>query len=281
MIPRSTPRPAAPAAVALQWANGKSMARSLDQGGRFTPLVGFHIQCGRDAELDRLLHELAWPRVEIRHQRPGGAEVVQHWDLSEELELLPITAGPVATTVAASLANGAAAETAAAGIGLHWPRGEGQRSRMAVRGIVRALWEAGYPRPVQLGVRSRMTDKLLAALLDHTRAAVAADALAQAATPGRQVSPAELWLPLGAGAEEEFGRGDTATVTPLVSRHPAELSAGYLRSLWRPADVWRAALEAWPPVQAWAKEYQLTGGDEAAEGDEEEAPAPRRGYGRH
>lgn len=256
MIPRNAPRPAVPDAVALQWANGKSLGRRPDES-RFGPFVGFHIQTGKDPELDAILSKLTWPTVAIKHQRPGGAEVVEHWDLSEELELLPITAGPVASTVGACLANGNAAETALAGIGLHWGRGE--KSRMAVRGFVRALWEAGYRRPVQLGVRSRMTDYLLAALLDHTRAAVAADALAQAATPGRQVSPAELWLPLGPGSETEFGKGDTATVTPLVSRHPQALHVDYLRSLWRPADLWRAAVEAWPLTQAWAKEYQVSG----------------------
>ena len=266
MIPRNRPAPLIPDAVALQWANGKSQGRA-GQATRFGPFVGFHIEVGKDGELDALLAELAWPTVDIKHQRPGGAEVVRHWDLSEELHFLPITAGPVAPTVGASLANGNAAKTAEAGIGLHWGRGQGERSRLAVRGFVRALWEAGYRRPVQLGVRSRMTDKLLAALLDHTRAAEAADALAQAATPGREVSPAELWLPLGAGAEEEFGKGDTATVSPLVSLHPRELDADYLRRHWRSGEVYAEAVRLWPLIQAWAREYQVSGGerDESAE----------------
>lgn len=268
-IPRNTPRPAVPDAVSLQWSNGKSIARPAGSSGRFAPHVGFHVEVGKDAALDATLDELAWPKIEIKHQRPGGAEIVQHWDLSPEIELLPLTAGPVASTVGACLANGNARETAEAGIGLHWGRGE--KSKMAVRGFVRSLWEIGYRRPVQLGVKSRMTERLLAALLDHTRVATAADTLAREATPGRVVSPAELWLPLGPGEKAEFGRGNTATVIPLASRHPQNLMIDYLRSLWRPGDLWKAALDAWPLVQAWAKEYQVSGEAGEAAGDEEPA----------
>lgn len=261
MIPRNTPLPTIPDAVTLQWANGKPVSRAPGSSARFLPFVGFHIEAGKDAELDAVARVAGLPQIEIKHQRSGGAEVVAHWYLGEAVDLLPITAGPVASTIPASLSNGLAKRTADAGIGLRW--GEGERSKLAVRGFVRALWEAGYPRPVQLAVRSRMTDHLFAALLDHTRAATAADQLIDRQRyPDRQVSPAELWLPLVPGAEAEFGRGDTTTVTPLASGHPAELTADYLRTRWRSTTVIEAAIALWPLVKAWALDYAATGGEE-------------------
>lgn len=266
MIPRTTPRPTVPDAVMLQWANGKPVARPIGRG-RFVPWVGWHIEVGKDAALDELLLGAGFERLEFKHQRPGGSEIVQHWDLGQRIDLLPVTSGPPAQTIGACLANGTARETAEAGLGLHWPTGE--RSQLAVRGIVRDLWAAGYRGLVQLTTKSRMTDWLLRALLEHTRVAVAADDLVDRQKyPDRQVSPAELWLPLTGGEEAEFGKGDTATVVPIVSAHPAELDREYLRGRWRPDDVYQAAAHAWPLVQAWAREYQLTGGRAADEGGE-------------
>lgn len=266
MIPRNIPLPDIPEAVTLQWANGKSIARPAGTSSRFVAHVGFHIEIGKDPALDEALQSAKAPRLEFKHQRQGGAEIVAHWDLSASIFFLPITAGPVASSITASLSNGLAQRTADAGIGLRWV--DGERSKLAVRGFVRSLWEAGYQRPVQLATRSRMTDHLFAALLDHTRAAVAADALVDRSRyPDRQVSPAELWLPLVAGEEQEFGRSDTATVTPLRSGHPAELSVDYLRSLWRGKEIIEAAVAAWPLIKAWALDYRATGGEEL------EAPA--------
>lgn len=258
MIPRNTPAPLVPDAVSLQWANGKPIARAAGSSDRFAPFVGFHIEVGKDAELDTAL--VGVHQVEIKHQRQGGAEIVRHWSLGERILFLPITSGPPAPTVAACLANGTARKTAEAGIGLRW--GQGERSRMAVRGYVQTLWMAGYTRPVQLAVKSRMTDHLLAALLDHTRVATAADGLVDRGKHPAVVSPAELYLPLEAGEEQEFGSSDTATVTPLRSFHPAEIDARYLRTRWRPDALYEVAVAAWPAVQAWAHEYAVSGGDE-------------------
>ena len=261
MIGRNQPRPNVPDAVILQWANGMTVARDAGSNARFTSFIGFYLEFGKDPALDDLLTAARTPQVEIKHRRREGHEIVRHWSLGETLDLLPITSGPVASTVAASLANGAAAETAAAGIGVRWGRGEGERSKLAIRGFVQSLWATGYRRSVQLSTRSRMTDHLLAALLDHSRAAVAADAAVDRTRHPDPVSPAELWLPLGSGAETEFGSHTTATVTPLVSRHPEDLTIEYIRSCWRPADVWESTTAAWAGVQAWAREFQITGDD--------------------
>jgi hypothetical protein len=267
-IGRNTPLPNIPEAISLQWANGKPVARPAGEAGRFTSFVGFHIEVAKDPTLDEALRVAKVAQIEIRHQRQGGAEIVRHWSLGSAVAFLPITAGPIASSVTASLSNGNAKATADAGIGLRWGRGEGERSKMAVRGYVRALWEAGYRGLVQLAARSRMTDVLLAVLLDHSRAAAACDDLVDRRRHPDLVSPAELWLPLVAGEEAEFGKGDTATVTPYASAHPAALDADYLRTIWRTGDVWAAACAAWPLTKAWALDFAATGNDGLPSGEE-------------
>lgn len=189
MIGRNQPRPNIPAAVALQWANGKTIARAPGSNDDFTSFVGFYIQIGKDANLDEALATARMAQVEIEHQRENGSQIVTHWNLGKTIDLLPITSGPVASSVSASTLT-AATETAAAGIGLRWGRGEGDRSQLSIRSFVRPIWEVGYNLPVQLATSSRMTDHLLAALLDHTRAATAADTSLRAtfAAMGNQIS---------------------------------------------------------------------------------------------
>jgi len=241
-------------APTLQWANGKTLYRSTPGAGRFVPMVGFYIEVGRDEELDRALREEAGaPTIEIKHQRQGGAEIVRHWFLGETVRLYPITSGPIAPTVAASLAGRMAQRTQEAGIGLRW--GQGERSKMAVRGYLNVLARVGYVRPVQLSVRSKMTDVLLSALLDHGRVCEAADDLVDRTRHPAVVTYHEIALPLGPGEEQEWGKGDTATVVPFKSLHPAEITAEYLRTVWRPDAVHAAAERDWESIQAWAAEY--------------------------
>lgn len=238
--------------VTVQWANGKTQYRAAVGNGRFGALVGFHIEAGKDADLDALMGELSTPQIEIRHMRQGGQPViVGHWFLGEELRFFPVSSGPVAPTVAGSLAGSNAHETAEAGIGLRW--GQGERSKLAVRGYLELT---GPEVLVQISVKSRMTDELLRALVDHVRVCEAADQLIDRARHPEVVSLHEIALPLGPGEEREFGRGDTATVTPLRSMHPeGEIDAAYLRGVWRPDVIHAAALRAWDGVQAWARDY--------------------------
>ena len=234
----------------LQYANGKSVARQTLGGGRFTPLVGFHIEIGRDEELDRTLHAAGIAQIEIKHQRSGGAEIVRHWFIGESVRLFPITSGPVAPTVAGSLAGRNARLTAEAGIGMRW--GANERSKMAIR----AYLDIDGERPlVQLSVRSRMTDVLLACLIDHERVLESADSLVDRKKHPAVVTYHEIALPLGPADEQEWGKGDTATVVPFKSLHPAEVDAEYLRGVWRPDGVHSAAEQAWAATQAWAEEY--------------------------
>jgi hypothetical protein len=260
-IPRNQVRLTAEA-VGLQWANGRTQARAAGVG-RFGAFVGFHIEAMRDPELDRLLDSLSLERLEIKHQRQGAQPViVPHWGLGETVKFYPVTSGPVAPTVAGSLANGNARETAAAGIGLRW--GQGERSKLAIRGYVDLL---GPDTLVQLSVRSRMTDELLKALVDHVRVCEAADGLVDRARHPEPVTLHEIALPLGPGAEAEWGKGDTTTVTPLAGLHPSVIDAAYLRTVWRPDGIHAAALSAWEGIQHWAKEY-ASGGEHSQ--DEED-----------
>lgn len=246
----------------LQWANGRTEARDAGSNGRFTPLVGFHLECGRDEALDAALHALSFARVEIKHRRQTGpAVIVPHWFLGERAAFHPVTAGPPAPTVAGLLH--ASGETAEAGLGVAWP--DGERSRLAVRGYVAELFAAGYDGPVQLTTRSRMTDKLLAALVDHVRACEAADALVDRARHPHPVDLHEVALPLGAGPEESFGKGDSTEVFPLVSEHPDVIDAGYLRGRWRPDAVNAAALRDWPAIVTWARGFAADAAPRQAE----------------
>lgn len=241
-----------PGAVTVQWANGKTQYRAATSNGRFGPLVGFHVEASKDPDFDALMRELSIPQIEIKHMRQGAQPVIAgHWFLGEELRFFPISSGPVAPTVAGSLAGPNARETAEAGIGLRW--GDGERSRLAIRAYINLT---GPDVLVQLSVRSRMTDELLKALVDHVRVCEAADQLIDRERHPEVVSLHEIALPLGPGEEREFGRGDTATVTPLKSMHPeGEIEAAYLRQVWRPDAVHAAALRAWDGVVAWARDF--------------------------
>jgi hypothetical protein len=252
MIGRNRVQTAAEAAT-LQYANGKSVARATVGSGRFAPYVGFHVEVGKDGELDEAMRAAKVAQVEIKHQRQGGAEVVRHWALGETVRLFPVTSGPVAATVAASLSGRNARLTAEGGIGMRW--GQGERSKVALRGYVEPLVKVGYVRLLQLSVRSRMTDVLLSALLDHGRVCEAADTLVDRTRHPEVVTFHEVALPLGPGEEQEWGKGDTATVVPFKSLHPPEIDADYLRSLWRPDAVHAAAYRDWESIQLWAQEY--------------------------
>jgi hypothetical protein len=155
--------------------------------------------------------------------------------------------------VAGSLHGRNAALTAEAGIGMRW--GASERSKMAVRGYLEVLARAGYLRLVQLSTRSRMTDRLLGALLDHGRVCEAADHLIDRTRHPEVVSFHEIALPLGPAEEQEWGKGDTATVVPFKSVHPDAIDAEYLRAVWRPDNVHAAAQRDWEGIKLWAQEY--------------------------
>jgi hypothetical protein len=232
----------------LQWHNGKTTAKA---GGaqRFAEgFVGFTVEAGRWDEFDAQAHELSIPRVEIKHRRPGGSEIKTHWDLGDALQVYPLTAGPTrATMFAATRAAQDMAERA--GIVAVWDTDEQGRgySRLALW-VLPTLAGLVIPLPLVLTVRSRMTDHLFAALLDHcTRVCDQADALT-----GGETMPWHLALPLVAGPEADFGKGDTTTVTPIASGHQQELTAAGLEVLGLPAELVDLADNLADVAMAWA-----------------------------
>lgn len=256
MIPRNQVR-TIQEAITLQWANGKNEARLTPGSGRFVSHVGWFSEVGRDAEFDAWAEARGVTALEIRHPRAGGpAQIVRHWNLGEQIRLFPLTSGPVAPTVTTSLAARSHAATVEAGIGVRWARDPGARSKLGVRGYLQVGAEV-FPRLVQISVRSRMTDELLAALIDHVRVCEVADTLIDRAKHPDAVGLWELALPIGAGGETAWGKGETTTVTPLASRHPSSVSLDDLRGLWRPEALAAWALADWPEVQAWAHEFSF------------------------
>lgn len=247
-------------AFSIQYANGKSMARRTIGTGKFMPYTGIHVEIGKDAEIDEAMRAAKVPQIELKHQRQGGAEIIRHWCLSDydaerwSVRFYPVTAGPVAPTMSASLSSERTRRlTREAGLGARW--GEGP-SKLAVRGYLDVLVRVGCTRLGQLSVRSRMTDELLRALDDHRRICEAVDSIIDRTRHPEVVAFHELALPLGPGQEQTWGKGgDTAQIYPLVSYHPPQVDEEYLRSIWRPDGVHSAAYRDWESIQLWAEEY--------------------------
>lgn len=243
----------------LQWANGRNEARKMLGVGRFASHVGWYTECDKDEAFDDWLKGAGLHPFEMRHPRESGPPaIVRHWDLGDSLLFFPLTSGPVAPTVAGSLK--ASQATAEAGIALRWTRGDGERSKMAIRGYLAIPVYGTYPGLLQISVKSRMTDELMTALVDHVRVCEVADSLVDRAKHPDVVGLWELALPLGPGDEQSWGRGETTMVTPIRSGHPDAPDLSYLRGFWRDAAVVAGMQRDWPGVQMWAREYATAGG---------------------
>lgn len=238
---RNRPAETASGHPVLQWHNGKTTARNA--AGRYAEgFVGFTVEAGRSEEFDAAAGELAVKRVQIKHRREGGFEEKWHWSLGELTEVYPLTPGPLTTTVAAATRQ---PETSARNAALLATWGD-DGSRLSLW-CLPSFGGLIHPIPVILSVRSRMTDRLYEALLDHLRICEQADALA-----GRTVMPWELALPLGPGEQADFGKAQQTTVTPLVSRHPATLTNEALADLALPTEMTDYAAQLVDDAAAWA-----------------------------
>lgn len=254
----------------VQYASGRIEARTPGTQ-RFANHVGFHSECGLDDALDEAMAAVGFARIEIRHPRDGNdPEIRLHWDLGQKFGLWPLCAGPTADTATKSSMRPYAERTANAGIGLRW---ENNKSKLAVRGYLFQLVRKGYVFPVQFTVRSRMTDRLLDALHDHLGVCEQADRLvnreellardldektrAHVRQQGqtRNFAFYDLLIPLKVGPEEGFGRTIRTNVSPLMSAHPDELTAEYIRRIWRPACIVEAVGRDWETTVAWAHAY--------------------------
>lgn len=241
-MPRNTPAPIAAGYPLLQWANGKTEARS--PGGRLGPLVGWHIEQG-DPGIDAHCAGLETPTIEIKHRRQGGFELKTHWYLGEQVRIAPLTPGPLADTMrGATRVSQRMADEAA--IVADWPQGE--RSYLALLALAE-LGGALYGEPVQLLASSTLTDHLLGALLEHMRVCTLADAIV-----GQEVLPWWLLLPLCAGDEFDAGKGDTTTITPPRANHAPTLDRATLNLIKLSSD-WRDYADSLlPAAHAWARE---------------------------
>jgi hypothetical protein len=79
-------------------------------------------------------------------------------------------------------------------------------------------------------------------------------------------------LPLGAGAEEDWGKGETTTVVPFKCLHPepGKLTEKYIDAGWRSDQVAAEVVEHWPEVVTWAEIYSAVEDKPEAEHEEGE-----------
>jgi hypothetical protein len=238
-------RPTADGHPILQWHNGKTTARHAGKPRFAEGFVGFTVEAGRWEAFDRTAVELAVPKVEIKHRRPGTFEVKEHWSLGDEMSVYPLTAGPVRATmtIAARTPQDSARR---AGIVARW---DGDKTRLAFW-VLPVFGGLVHQAPLILTARSRMTDYLYGALLDHcTRVCDAVEAhLGQSAS----IMPWDIALPLIPDEQREFGKGEQTTVTPLASGHGPSISAEDVQALMLP-DGWSDfAAGLAEEAQAWA-----------------------------
>jgi len=244
----------------LVWHSGSSKADQTGKG-RFSSYLGWAIEAGKDPILDRACVDAGYKQMRMQH---FGGDESEQWNIGEELRIFPLTAGPCVKSALQYNRGDTLRRLADVGLVAAWPAtdydGRKGRSSIAFRGIVPALWAAGYTGLVQVGAKGMVTDSLLQALADHAgRARMAVqDAL------GRTISPPQLLLPLVAGPDKIVGKeGAQSNVTLIACGHPKTYTAEEAQALLAPEDIEQAldaewpevqALDAeWPEVQAWAR----------------------------
>lgn len=240
---RNTPAPVTAGYPLLQWANGKTEART--SGGRWQPLVGWHTEQGASPELDAHCQEMRVQVLEIKHRRPGGFEVKPHWYFGEDVRVAPLTPGPLADTMrgAARISEKMAHEAA---IVAYWPQGEGSYLSLLVLAELGGAMHQGV---LRLLVTSTLTDHLYAALVEHIRVCEDADAII-----GKEVPPWWLLLPLTSGEELDAGRGETTTITPMRAAHAETTDRAVLNMIALPPD-WRPYADSLvDEAHAWARD---------------------------
>jgi len=234
----------------LVWHSGSSKADQTGKG-RFTSYLGWAIEAGKDPILDRACVDAGYKQMKMQH---FGGDESEQWNIGEELRLFPLTAGPCVKSALQYNRGDTLRRLADAGLVAAWPAtdydGRKGRSSIAFRGIVPALWNAGYTGLVQVGAKGMVTDSLLQALADHAGRArmPVQDAL------GKTISPPLLLLPLVAGADKIVGKeGAQSNVTLIACGHPKTYTVEEAQALLAPEDIEQALDAEWPEVQAWAR----------------------------
>jgi hypothetical protein len=248
---------------AIGWGNGLMRARKSSKE-RFSEYVGFFVTAGEDHALDKAMEEAGYSTIEAQHPRQGAEPIIKrHWNLGETLEFLPVTMGTPATATSALLRM--KDKAAQAGIGIRWPQGE--RALVGIIGYIKPLAERGYMQPFKIGARSLMVDYVLKALADHTRVCQFADSIVDRQKHPDPVELHEIVWRLGPGEQTAFGKESTSLVVPIVSMHPAQPDADYIKANYLTSeDIKRKAEVDFSAIQKWANAFN-NGTESAAEGE--------------
>jgi hypothetical protein len=248
---------------AIGWGNGLMRARK-DTKARFSEYVGFFVTAGEDHNLDKAMEEAGYSTIEAQHPRQGAEPIIKrHWNLGENLDFLPVTMGTPATTTSALLRM--KEKAAHSGVGIRWPQGE--RALVGIIGYIKPLAERGYMQPFKLGARSLMVDYILKALADHTRVCQFADSIVDRQKHPDPVELYEIVWRLGPGEQTAFGKESTSLVVPIVSMHPAQPDADYIKQVYiTNEEIKTKAENDFPGIQQWANGFN-NGTESAAEGE--------------
>jgi hypothetical protein len=262
---------------AIGWGNGLMRARKSEKA-RFSEYVGFFVTAGEDHNLDKAMEEAGYSTIEAQHPRQGADPIVKrHWDLGESLDFLPVTMGTPATATSALLRM--KDKAAQAGVGIRWPQGE--RALLGIIGYIKPLAERGYMQPFKIGARSLMVDYVLKALADHTRVCQFADSIVDRSKHPDPVELYEIVWRLGPGEQTAFGKESTSLVVPIVSAHPAQPDAEYIKTHYLTSEEIKAKAEAdFPAIQQWANGFN-NGTESSAEGANEGGSSASEGNGRN
>jgi hypothetical protein len=262
---------------AIGWGNGLMRARKSEKA-RFSEYVGFFVTAGEDHNLDKAMEEAGYSTIEAQHPRQGADPIVKrHWDLGENLDFLPVTMGTPATATSALLRM--KDKAAQAGVGIRWPQGE--RALLGIIGYIKPLAERGYMQPFKIGARSLMVDYVLKALADHTRVCQFADSIVDRSKHPDPVELYEIVWRLGPGEQTAFGKESTSLVVPIVSMHPAQPDAAYIKANYLTSEEIKAKAEAdFPAIQQWANGFN-NGTESSAEGANEGGSSVSEGNGKN
>jgi hypothetical protein len=262
---------------AIGWGNGLMRARKSEKA-RFSEYVGFFVTAGEDHNLDKAMEEAGYSTIEAQHPRQGADPIVKrHWDLGENLDFLPVTMGTPATATSALLRM--KDKAAQAGVGIRWPQGE--RALLGIIGYIKPLAERGYMQPFKIGARSLMVDYVLKALADHTRVCQFADSIVDRSKHPDPVELYEIVWRLGPGEQTAFGKESTSLVVPIVSMHPAQPDAEYIKTHYLTSEEIKTKAENdFPAIQQWANGFN-NGTESSAEGANEGGSSASEGNGRN
>jgi hypothetical protein len=145
-------------------------------------------------------------------------------------------------------------KAAHSGVGIRWPQGE--RALVGVIGYIKPLAEKGYMQPFKIGARSLMVNYVLKSLADHTRICQFADSIVDRSKHPDPVELYEIVWKLGPGEQTAFGKESTSLVVPIVSMHPAQPDADYIKTHYLTNEEIKRKAEAdFPAIQQWANGF--------------------------